>query len=107
MHFLLNHILVFRYLHCSKSGLYYRNKKTFVLINDWENFIGYGKNLRKAWAWLLSSAIRFILQIANGCRGRRLRHRKNLYPHLCLEAIFPALKLTQNCYLDYNINIFS
>ena len=29
----------------------------------------------------------------------------NLYPHLCLET-FPALKLTQNCYLHYNINIF-
>ena len=31
----------------------------------------------------------------------------NLYPHLCLETVFPALKLTQNCYLHYNINIFS
>ena len=30
----------------------------------------------------------------------------NLYPHLCLEAVFPALKLTQNCYLHYNISIF-
>ena len=31
----------------------------------------------------------------------------NLYPHLCLETVFPALKLTQNFYLHYNINIFS
>ena len=33
----------------------------------------------------------------------------NLYPHLCLETVFTALKLTQlptNCYLHYNINIF-
>ena len=30
----------------------------------------------------------------------------NLYPHLCLEIVFPALKLTQKCYLRYNINIF-
>ena len=30
----------------------------------------------------------------------------NLYPHLCLETLFPAVKLTQNCYLHYNINIF-
>ena len=31
----------------------------------------------------------------------------NLYCHLCLETVFPGLKLTQNCYLHYNINIFS
>ena len=29
----------------------------------------------------------------------------NLYVHLYLEIAFPALKLTQNCYLHYNINI--
>ena len=23
------------------------------------------------------------------------------------KTVFPAFKLTQNCYLDYNINIFS
>ena len=27
----------------------------------------------------------------------------NLYPCLYLETVFPALKLTQNCYLHYNI----
>ena len=27
-------------------------------------------------------------------------------PHLCLETLFSALELTQNCYLHYNINIF-
>ena len=26
----------------------------------------------------------------------------NLYPHLCLETVLPALKLTQNFYLHYN-----
>ena len=31
----------------------------------------------------------------------------NLYTHLCLETVLPALKLTQNCYLHYNINTFS
>ena len=36
----------------------------------------------------------------------RSRNICNLYPHLCLETVFPALKLTQNCYLPYNINIF-
>ena len=29
----------------------------------------------------------------------------NLYPHLCLETVFPVLKLTQNCYLHY-VSIF-
>ena len=29
----------------------------------------------------------------------------NLYPLLCLGTVFPALKLSQNCYLHYNINI--
>ena len=27
-------------------------------------------------------------------------------PHLCLETVFPALKLAQNCYIHYNVNIF-
>ena len=36
----------------------------------------------------------------------RSRNICNLYPHLCLETVFPALKLTQNCYRPYNINIF-
>ena len=31
----------------------------------------------------------------------------NLYPDLCFEIEFPALRLTQNCYLHYNINILS
>ena len=29
-----------------------------------------------------------------------------LYSHLCLETVFLALKLTQDCYIHYNINIF-
>ena len=29
----------------------------------------------------------------------------NLYSHLFLKRVFPALKLIQNCYLHYNINI--
>ena len=48
------------------------------------------------------------IQLANGSRGTATAGIFcNLYPHLCLETVFPALKLTQNCYLHYNINIFS
>ena len=31
----------------------------------------------------------------------------NLYSHLCLGTVFTAFKLTHNCYLYYDINIFS
>ena len=31
----------------------------------------------------------------------------NLYPHVSLETVSIALKLTQKCYLHYHINIFS
>ena len=29
----------------------------------------------------------------------------NIYPHLCLEIVFSAPKMTQNCYLHYDIKI--
>ena len=58
-----------------------------------------GKNPSKARPWLLASAIRFILKIANASGAGDTATGKfwNLYPHLCLETLFPALKLTQNC----------
>ena len=31
----------------------------------------------------------------------------NLYTHLFLETVFPAIRLTQNFYLQCNMNIFS
>ena len=68
------------------------------MINDWE------KNKAKA---LAASAIRLMLyskQLANGSRETAKGTFSNLYPHLCVEIVFPALKLTQSCYL-YNINI--
>ena len=30
----------------------------------------------------------------------------NLYPHLCLEKVFPAVKLVQNSYLHCDTNKF-
>ena len=30
----------------------------------------------------------------------------NLYLYLCFETVFLALKITQNCYLHYNLNFF-
>ena len=41
-----------------------------------------------------------------GRRTARAETFCNSYPHLCLETVFPAPKLAQNCYLHFNINIF-
>ena len=38
-----------------------------------------------------------------GTGGAATEKFRNLYPHLCLETLFPALKLIQNGYLHYNI----
>ena len=47
------------------------------------------------------------IQLVNGSWGTATAGTFcDLYPHLCLETVFPALKLAQNCYLHYNINIF-
>ena len=43
-----------------------------------------------------------------GPGGAATEKHWNLYPHLCFETVFPALKLNQNCYLHYiYITIFS
>ena len=82
------------------------------MIYDWENNIAYRKNhLSKARPLLQASATRFmnyVNKLATGSRGTATAGIFcNLYPHLCLETVFPAPKLTQNCYIHYNINIFS
>ena len=75
--------------------------KISALINDWENIIAYWEESKQSkalvdkcgslhtkngfWVWGVGSAAPEKL-----C---------NLYPHLSLETVFPALKLTQNCYL--------
>ena len=39
------------------------------------------------------------IKVANGSRGTATVGTScNLYPHLCLETVFPAYKLMQNCY---------
>ena len=65
---------------------------------------------------MLASAIRFMLYVksyaSNRSRGtvatvsRRILHHNVKYPHLCLETVFPALKLIENRHLHYNVNIF-
>ena len=76
----------------------------------WKIILHTGKNPSKAGYWL-ASVILSILQIAGGAGGRQRSHRKILQfrpsYNICLEAVFPARKLTQNCYLHYNIDIFS
>ena len=110
----------FWHLCCSKTGsihlkisgpYHHRGKKISVLVNDWENNIAYGKNRSKARTWLLASAICFMLYVNSQLMDLGATAKAgtffNLYRHLCLETVFPALKPTQNCYLHYNINIFS
>ena len=46
-------------------------------------------------------------QLANRSPGTATAKVYNLQLHLCLAAVFAALKLTKNSYLHYNINIFS
>ena len=93
----------FRYLRCSKARnmwgprpYHHRDKLSFALINDWENAIVYGKNPSKARPRLLAIVIRLGAQPQPDSRS----------PHFYLETVFPALKLTQSCYLHYNVNIF-
>ena len=88
-------------------------EKNICIDQCWENNIAYGKNPSKVSPWLLASAIRFMLYVNNVLASNRCRGTVtagtffNLYPDLCLKIVFPALKLTQNCYLHYNTNIFS
>ena len=65
-----------------------------------------GKNPSKARPWL-ASVINWF-HTASGPGGRLRSHWNfcGLDHHLCLETVFPGLKLTQNCYLHYNTNLF-
>ena len=78
------------------------------MINDWENNIAYGKNPSKSRPRLLASATRFILYvIAKLVIGLGAQPQPDSRgPHLYLETVFAALKLTQNCYFHDNVNIF-
>ena len=66
-----------------------------------------GKNPRKARA-LLASVIHSNCKQLVGLRvgSTATETFSTLYPRLCFETVFLALKLTQNCYLHYNISIF-
>ena len=83
---------------------YYRGKKISALILDWENNIASGKNPSKTRPLLLAYTVKYLMGLQAGSAATR--KFCNLYPHLCLETVFPALKLTQNCYLHYNMTIF-
>ena len=66
----------------------------------WKIILHIGENPSKASYWL-ASVILFILQIAGGAGDKQCSHRKSLEfipsHYICLEAVFPARKLTQNC----------
>ena len=75
-----------------------RGKKISALINDWENNKVLGLGCQCNLFHVYSK------QLANSSRGTAIGIFCNLYPHLCVETVFPALNMTQSCYLD-NINI--
>ena len=112
--FLCDQISVFELLknkdHLEGSGPYHHGgKRISALINDWENNIAYGKNPSQARPFAAGKCASFhavCKQLANGSRGTVTGKVCNLYPHLCFETVFPALKLTQNCDIHHNIKTF-
>ena len=72
------------------------------LINDWENFAYWGESEQSD-----QLATKFgLFQIQKrGLRGIATSGRfGNFYLYLSLENVFPAIKLTQNCYINMNIS---
>ena len=66
-----------------------------------------GKNPRKARALLASVIYSNCKQLVGLRVGSTVTETfSTLYPRLRFETVFLALKLTQNCYLYYNISIF-
>ena len=73
---------------------------------DWENIIAYCEESKQsktlAGKCYLLQTINIVgvgLGVCSPATGKFC----NLYRHLSLKTVFPALKLTQNCCFDYNI----
>ena len=74
--------------------------KKYALLNDWEN-IAYWKE----YGQIEVLPHKFGLsQIQLECLGRVTISRRfcNFVPHMA--TVFPALNLTQNCYINMNIS---
>ena len=55
----------------------------------------------------VAEQVSFVSNLFGGSEGQcHLRKIDYFYSHLILETVFPALKLTQNCYINANISLF-
>ena len=66
-----------------------------------------GKILRKIWPKQgIGKQVLFIPNTVGGGPGGSRNPRKfyNFFPNWSLEIVFPALTLTQNCYINMNIS---
>ena len=85
--------------------------KIIALINGWKNNTAYGKNPSKAGSWLLASAICFMLyvnsQLVMGLGAQSQQENVSFYTLIHVWKQYFYSKLTQNCYLHYNVTIFS
>ena len=77
-------------------------KKIFALTSDWENIIAYWEKFKQSEALAdkcdsFNTESLVDLGVGSPATGKFCNF---LYPDLSLETVFPALKLTWNCYLS-------
>ena len=101
---------LFRFDICAPKNVwvswpYHRRKKNICIVQWSGNIITYWEKSKHSEAfgwqvWFFPYCKKVVgLRAGSTVIGKCC----NLYPHLCLETIFPALKITQNCFLRYII----
>ena len=73
--------------------------KNYELINDWENIIGYWEELKQSEV-KASKCCLFQIYFKDLNIGATLGKFCCFYSHLGMGTVFPALKLTHNCYIN-------
>ena len=77
--------------------------KNPTLINDYENIIAYSKESEQS--EVLGKQVWFVPNTFGGLRVSLTSGKcGHFYFHLSLETIFPALKLTLNCYINISVS---
>ena len=91
---------IFKHIH-QNIRAYLRCKEKSALVNNWEKILFYTiKNPCKVTRCRTSSFVPDKVWRS----GRAAQPKKKNYRHLSLETVFPALTLTQNCYINTNIS---
>ena len=74
-----------------------------ALINDYENIVAYSEQSQQSEVQVNRCGL--LLIYLGGLRvGTTPGKLGNFYFNLSLETIFPACKLTQNCFININIS---